>query len=196
MIHKGILAAAGTVILAGSSYGGYTVIREQRVNRNDVGVQVETRSQVQQTVGKPSDPDVRGNRPEEAGDGVPVGESGERADISGIVSAIGDGYADVATFSGAGTGPGTGSGAGRGGRGAAVSADAPTPETGETVRIVLLDSTEYLVSAGGPDTEQAGATLADLEEGVTVSVWLEADDDDTMKAAERIVIRDGAAPLR
>lgn len=194
MIHKAVIAAAGSLALAGSAYGGYAVIREQRANQEADRNRIAIQTGVREAVGKPADEEVRGNRPEGAGDGAPIGEPGARADVSGVVSAVGDGYADIATFTGLGAGSGSGQRAG-GGRGSAET-DVPMPETGETVRIILSESTEYLLSAGGPDAGQSDASFSDLGAGGIVSVWFAGDDDDIMKTAERIVIREEAVPVR
>jgi len=186
MIRKALLSVVGTVIVAGSAYGGYVVIREQQTeqNRNREAV----RSGVRQTAGQPSDTEGRGNRPDGAGDGVP--ETGiERADIMGRVSAVGDGYIDIVTFSDPGMGAGRGP-SGHGDMGAGKSGERTEPEEGEMKRVYFDDGTEYFTAAGGPDAEQTEAESGDMEAGDMVSVWLAEADGDTMKAA-RIVIRDG-----
>ncbi len=188
MIHKALLAVAGTAIVAGSAYGGYVVIREQRMEQEQTRSQEAVRSGVRQTAGQLSDTEGQGNRPDGAGDGVP--EAGiERADIMGRVEAVGDGYLDVVTFSTPGMGAGGGM-SGRGNMGAGEPNEQPDPGEGETKRVYFDDGTEYFTAAGGPDAEQTEANFGDIGEGDMVSVWFTEGDDDTMRAT-RIVTREG-----
>jgi len=201
ILQKALMVGAGTVVLAGSSYGGYRIL-------NDAD-RMPVRNQAQEAVASLSDEGVRGSRSDEAGSGVPVGDFGERADLVGRVSLVGDGYLDIAVFADGtagvpGTpaasvgGQGTGAGQGRGGRNAGVAPTVPPAATaGETVRVTLSDATEYLLVSGGPDSDPSSIGSGDISEGDMVSVWIAADDDDTMKIAERITVREaGVQPSR
>jgi hypothetical protein len=188
MMHKGIFAAAGAVIIAGSAYGGYAVIREQGTERNREqnreSVQAEVREA--ESAGNAGSAEARGNRPEGAGDGIPSEDGGERADIMGRVESVGDGYVDIATVED----PGAGAGRGTGVRGTGDPSERPEPEEGETKRVYFDDGTECFIGGGGSGMESADAEIGDIEEGDIVSVWLADADGDTMKAS-RIIVRDG-----
>ena len=187
MIQKAALAAAGTVILAGSAYGGYMVIREQQANHE------QTREiapvDIREMTEKWSDEGTRDNLPEDAGDG----KGSDRADIAGRIESIGDGYVDVAVFTNSGTDVKPSSG----GRGTGMHKSGALKkqsefEEGETRRVYFDDATEYLV--GGADTERVETGIEDMEGGDVVSVWLTESDSDTMNASQVVIHGDGAGP--
>lgn len=198
MVRGMIMAAVGTVVLAGSTYGGYRI-----VSRNVDRTQAEIGEQAM--TGKPSITDVRGNRPETAGDVPPVPDDVTRADLSGRIVTVGDGYLEIVTFV---SGPGTGaiapedgalrpSGQGNVAREGAERMTPPGgvsgPETGETVRVSFGEATGFFTGSGGPGSDRTEIPVDDISEGDMASVWLAATEDDNMAEAEVIVVRTAAS---
>jgi len=187
MLHKGMFAVVGVLVLAGSAYGGYSLVREQRMERNRDQEQDMTRAGTRSMEEKTDDTGMRGNRPEGVGGGVPE-EGDAHADLVGRIETVGDGYIDLAIR--ANPGPGS-SGVGMDG-----STGRPGSEAGEVIRLYIDDGTDYFISDAGPDAGRTETGSKDIAEDAMISVWLVEGDDDTMRA-ERIVIREGGVvPIR
>jgi len=200
ILQKTLMIGAGAVVLTGSSYGGYRILND--TDRTPV------RNQAQESSASLSEEGVRGSRPDEAGSDGTVGDFGERADLVGRVSVVGDGYLDISVFADPGTagvpgtpaasvvGQGTGAGQGRGGRNAGTTPSAlPVPEESETIRVMLSDGTEYFLVSGGPDSESLSVGVTDVAEGNMVSVWISDSADGTIKTAKRITVREAGVQL-